>query len=235
MKEIKQQPKITDLILTEFVNSLKEGEMKVGEILDSERDLAKQLNVSRSSLREAFSILEFLGVISSDGNRKIVQKDYNSIKSLLMLINKDEIKKENIIYDYITFRKLIEFNNIKYACINKTNEDLKILWDLYDQIMKSDADYPDIDYKFHMTIAKSTHNVFFELVLEFLIGLIGEIRSPLIKYPGRLENIRKEYFEIISGIEQSDYERSEKAMGDHLFFIEATLKAFDEFKNMGQK
>lgn len=233
MREIKQQQNIPNLILIEFLNSIKEGEIKVGEILDSERSLAKQLNVSRSSLREAFSILEFLGVISNDGNKKIITKDYNSIKPLLILINNNSIEnKKNIIYDYIEFRKFLELKNLELACENRDESELIYLWEIYNKMLTENINYTELDYELHMCIAKATHNIFLISMIELMISFIDKYRCHLIEYPGRLESIRNEYFEIISGIETRDYERAKKAMEDHLFFIEATLKAFDEFKEI---
>ena len=83
-----------------------------------------------------------------------------------------------------------------------------------------------------MCIAKATHNIFLISMIELMISFIDKYRCHLIEYPGRLEIIRNEYFEIISGIESRDFARAKKSMEDHLFFIEATLKAFDEFKEI---
>ena len=50
-------------IVEQFVNLIKEGQLKVGDRLPPERTLAEMFNVSRASIREAFSAMEIIGLI----------------------------------------------------------------------------------------------------------------------------------------------------------------------------
>ena len=58
-----------------LISTMERGLIKVGEELPPERDLAAGLGVSRNSLRECLAILEYMGIIETQGNRKIVVKD----------------------------------------------------------------------------------------------------------------------------------------------------------------
>ncbi len=50
-------PKISDVIMAQLETMIVEGTLKPGQRLPSERDLAKQFDVSRPSLREAIQKL----------------------------------------------------------------------------------------------------------------------------------------------------------------------------------
>src|SRR5919107_5802322 len=55
--------KTHQLVLTWIENELSEGRLAVGGRLPAERSLAEQLQVSRTSVREAIRILEAMGVV----------------------------------------------------------------------------------------------------------------------------------------------------------------------------
>ena len=55
--------KVSQLIIEQFINMIKEGKLKMGDRLPPERTLAEMFNVSRASVREAFSAMEIIGLI----------------------------------------------------------------------------------------------------------------------------------------------------------------------------
>jgi len=62
------RPVKTKKVYEEIVEQIKklivDGKLQPGDKLLSERELSEKLNVSRASVREAFSALEIMGVIS---------------------------------------------------------------------------------------------------------------------------------------------------------------------------
>ncbi|KJZ88583.1 transcriptional regulator, putative pyruvate dehydrogenase complex repressor [Clostridium sp. IBUN22A] len=63
--------KVYEAIIEQIKDSVKNGELKSGDKLPSERELAEKLQVSRTSVREALKALSMLGLIDSkhgDGN-----------------------------------------------------------------------------------------------------------------------------------------------------------------------
>ena len=52
-------------IVKQIINRIKSGELKPGDKLPTERELASQLKVSRTAIREALRSLEVMGVIDS--------------------------------------------------------------------------------------------------------------------------------------------------------------------------
>jgi len=59
-----KQQKLSDIILAQLEAMIIEGSLQPGEKLLSERELAKQFEVSRPSLREAIQKLEAKGLVT---------------------------------------------------------------------------------------------------------------------------------------------------------------------------
>lgn len=217
-------PKLPELVINTFFKALENGDIKIGQPLFSEKELAEKLEISRGSLREGLSILEFLGVISNKGNRKFVEKDYQSIQGILKLLKLTE--KKNIINDYIEFRNLVELYNVKLACENANYNDLKELEIVINEL-NTDPDTAKQDYNFHMEIAKIGKNEFLIAITELLFKMINDIRPNLIEYPGRKPFIIEECEEIFQFIKEHEVEKAQNAMKKHLFFIEKTLSVIN--------
>ncbi|WP_455796547.1 FadR/GntR family transcriptional regulator [Clostridium butyricum] len=58
--------KVYEAIIEQIKDSVKNGELKSGDKLPSERELAEKLQVSRTSVREALKALSMLGLIDSN-------------------------------------------------------------------------------------------------------------------------------------------------------------------------
>ena len=59
-----KQPKISDVIMGQLEEMVLEGTLKPGQKLPPERELAKQFEVSRPSLREAVQKLSAKGILN---------------------------------------------------------------------------------------------------------------------------------------------------------------------------
>jgi GntR family transcriptional repressor for pyruvate dehydrogenase complex len=217
-------PKLSELVIEAFFDAMKKGEIEIGKALDSERELSEKFEISRSSLREGLSILEFLGVITNKGNRKIVARDYESVQNMLKVLKLTE--KNNIIYDFIEFRQFIELEIIKLACEKATIEDIGNIENSLKLIEESE-DKPAADFNFHISIAKASHNRFFVAILELLLSMVNDIRLKLIEYPGRKDYAINEYISIVDAIKARDSKLAQRKMLEHLFFIESTMKAIN--------
>ena len=61
-----EQPKSYEKVLTYLEDSLRSGQLSLGDPLPPERELAEQLGISRNSVREAVRLLEHMGFIVSN-------------------------------------------------------------------------------------------------------------------------------------------------------------------------
>ena len=63
-KRIKK-PSVANTVMQRVYDALLEGEIKPGDLLPSEAELSEQLNVGKSSVREAIKMLSAIGVVES--------------------------------------------------------------------------------------------------------------------------------------------------------------------------
>ncbi len=221
-------PKISELVINSFFDAISQGEIKIGETLASERELCDKLGISRGSLREGLSILEFLGVLANQGNRKVLTKDYEIVQKMLEMI---KVSTQNdIIQDFIELRREIELLIIRLACQRATAEDIENLRQAI-RLLEKDIDTPEADYHFHKSLAEASHNSFLVAVEELLISMVKNIRSSLIDYPGRKKHIIAEHATILQAIINRDQELAQNTMLKHLFFIEKTMSIIDNFRS----
>ncbi len=61
---LKRENTLSQLVLENIQNSIRDGEFKPGECLPSVRELAERYGVGISSIREAIKMLQVLGVVS---------------------------------------------------------------------------------------------------------------------------------------------------------------------------
>ena len=79
-------PKIPELVMQSLLTAMENGQIKMGEELPPERDLTATLGISRGSLRECLAILEYLSIIETRGNRKIVVKDASYFRKAVSFV-----------------------------------------------------------------------------------------------------------------------------------------------------
>ena len=81
-------PTVPELVLDSLLRAIEAGKLTIGSELPPERDLADALGISRNSLRECLSIMNFMGIVENRGNRKVLVKNadyYRKARSLLEL------------------------------------------------------------------------------------------------------------------------------------------------------
>ena len=62
-------PTVPELVLDSLLGAIEAGRLQLGSELPPERELAEALGISRNSLRECLSILNFMGIVENRGNR----------------------------------------------------------------------------------------------------------------------------------------------------------------------
>ncbi|KKE79051.1 transcriptional regulator [Oceanobacillus caeni] len=144
-----------------------ENQLKPGDKLPSERELAESLGTGRSSVREALRALELLGIIETrhgEGTFLSSYRSFQTVKILASFILGNSSTKESI----ITTRKLIEKEAAKLALQKVEDKDItqfkKIIQDLINNPKQMHID-------FFTLILNKTENelllIIWQLILEF--------------------------------------------------------------------
>lgn len=218
-------PKIPELVMESIINAIENGHIKVGSDLPSERDLAERLGVGRGSLRECLAILEFLGALESNGNRKRVTRDADYIrkaKSFVHVSNQIET-----LDDFIEFRRVTEVAIVKFACQRATEEDLAAILEAVERLENNAYD-STADVDFHDALAAASHNMIMAATIHMINCMIGSIRDRFLLQPNYIEQSQKSHRALYEAIKERDEQAAEKEMNTHLDIVKHFSKKYPE-------
>ncbi len=185
-----------------------------GTKLPSEKELCAQFAVSRTALREALRRLSARGLIEiKKGSGMYVTeiRIEDAIKSLNLYY--DMRFDSNLIIQIIEVRRLFEPEIARLAAKNRTDDDINILIDNYNELVKCNSDNTqletDIINRFHMNLAKATGNPIVIITMEPIYSLLPRMRNLIYgNVDGEKEYTLKFQNEIIEAIKIKDTDRA---------------------------
>lgn len=210
-------PRIPELVMQSLLSAIDSGEIKLNEDLLPERELSEMLGVSRGSLRECLAVLEFLGIIQSKGNRKVVVKTTDYIQKAIALIRLSD--KKDMVADFIEFRRAVESAIAQHACDRATEEDLRLIGDCVDRVIQDPSDIT-ADVDFHLNLANASHNPMFAAVINLVNSMIMDSRIRFLSLPDYYVKTVESHRNILLAIVNRDKEQVRISMDKHFDYIE---------------
>jgi len=132
--------KIYEEIVEQIKDLMAEGDLKPGDKLLSERELAERLQVSRASVREALRALEMMGFVEiRTGEGTFVREACSDaiIQPLAMFIS---IERGNF-FEIYEVRKIFETAAARLAAERATSDELQKIAEALRQMEENMADY----------------------------------------------------------------------------------------------
>jgi GntR family transcriptional regulator, transcriptional repressor for pyruvate dehydrogenase complex len=165
-------PKASDVLARELRERILSGELAEGVTLPAERELVKQTQMSRATVREALRILEVQNLVRVRAGRAggaFVQRPTTKsmASSVSLLIRGQRIK----LADLMETREALEPFCAELAARNRTDDDLAVLNRANDDIANPDADlsaFLQANLDWHVGVAMAGHN---ELLIGFMTAL----------------------------------------------------------------
>lgn len=137
LKPIEKRERVYQAVIQQIKQAIEQGEILPGEKLPSERTLAETLGVSRTSIKEAMTVLESTGVIDvRPGVGMFVREE--SERSLLLKFSMILDEKEEKLDDLIELRQAIEGDAAFYAAIRITEEQKMKLTAIYEKLVEKE-------------------------------------------------------------------------------------------------
>ncbi len=232
-KPIKQKRVYTEII-EQIKQMVVRGELKPGDRLTSERELAEQLQVSRASVREAFSALDLLGILESktgEGTFIRQQPDAAVIEplALVFMLYKDS----NL--EVLEFRTMLETEGAALAAEGATPADIERL-KMHLLAMQSEILNNKLgavpDAQFHITIAEITGNRVLVYMMNTIFDLLVETmrysREKLFLRLGNREKLFAQHEKIYQAIAAGNPEAARQAMRCHLKFVWEEISPYEK-------
>ncbi|WP_419147753.1 pyruvate dehydrogenase complex transcriptional repressor PdhR [Pseudoalteromonas 'SMAR'] len=221
--------KLSDVILQQLENMILEGSLLPGEKLPPERELAKQFEVSRPSLREAIQKLEAKGLVTrrqGGGTYVKNQLEEGLTDPLFDLISKHPESQ----FDLLEFRHALEGIAAYYAALRGTENDFAKVQQSFDNIADVGEDLmlkARAINAFHFAVAEASHNV---VLLHLVKGMQSLLEqnvlqnlTVLVQKSDVSEQLGEHRKLLLDAVINGNPEQARLASNAHLAFIEEAL------------
>lgn len=219
--------KISDEIVNQIKSLIAQGILKPGDRLPPERELVKELSVSRPSLREALNSLIAMGFLEVKGKRTFVKSIASgSIQEPISLMLKADAQK---IFDLIEVRKAIETWAAFHAAQKATEEDIKQLENILHKMKRAYQEgkrWEKEDADFHLGIAQSTHNPIQAHIMFSIHDLLSDSVAKVFKDRNKVKKLIDQHDRIFNAIKNHSPERAREKTLEHLNYVESEVKAY---------
>lgn len=206
-----------------------DNHLKPGDHLPSETQLATQLNVSRSVMREALRTLEALGVIRSrrGGGRYVAEFSLDPVLKNLgysMLYDKQSIQ------EILDVRERLEAGFVGDAIAAMDEGTLTRLRDLVGLMQQKAVkreEFMEEDLAFHRDLFLVTGNrLLIKLLDVFWVAYrnLRDAKADVVKDP---QATARDHEEILQAVEAGDTQQAQQRLVNHFFGIRERLAAAD--------
>ncbi|SBW06208.1 conserved hypothetical protein [uncultured delta proteobacterium] len=206
--------RISDRILLEKLYA-------ANEKLPNEHELAQELGVSRTSIREAVKTLVARGLLRVErGRGTFVAPHPHSQDDPFGVAHLEDQKK--LAAQWFEMRLIMEPSIVRLTCERATDEEIRTILETEKEsaaIIEQNKDFSHADQKFHAAIAKAAHNDIIERMIPAITNAIQDILRTSV-YSGSQERSRENalinHRMIARFIEQRDAEGGAMAMYYHI-------------------
>lgn len=201
-----QKSRVSKYIIESIKDYILENNLKPGDLLPSELELAEKFDVSKSSVRESIKMLEILGILEIKRGIGTVFRDNFHLGFVNTLFFQLIFQQGNT-KDFIEFRRIFEIAYTKLAAENANEEDLSNIKNSilnYEKNIKNGIVDVHDDLDFHQKILNATHNNFI-ISLGSAINLLY-INSIELSIKYRPEVAIQDHYSIYQSILDKDYE-----------------------------
>ncbi|MGO0575022.1 FadR/GntR family transcriptional regulator [Ornithinimicrobium panacihumi] len=220
-------PKAYEVVVGWIEERILAGTLAVGDSLPAERDLATQLGVSRSAVREAVRTLQAQGVLQSSvgagaaGGTRVTAMSSGALTRLLRV----HVALAHFpLEDVLEVRVALERLSVRLAAEGASAEQLEGLRGRLADLRsaRTRTEFNDADTAFHVAVAEAAGN---RLAAETTIAIRESVRGPLMDRFASLDEaawaklsqeLNAEHQAILDAIEAGDAAAGEVVMEEHV-------------------
>jgi DNA-binding FadR family transcriptional regulator len=211
----------SQLIADQIRTLVRQGRLKAGDRLPSERELCERFGVSRVTVREALRVLETNGLVEirvgARGGATVSTPSSEDLgRGLGDLLTLSSITAAEV----TEARMIFEVGIIPLIIERATDPDIAALRDLVAAAQRAldTGEYRvEMSAAFHVRLAASTHNGAVEMLVHSFHGpMLMSLREARVAAPVMGRRGTEEHSELIKAVEARDAERASDIMRRHL-------------------
>jgi GntR family transcriptional repressor for pyruvate dehydrogenase complex len=211
--------RLYEQIVQQVEDSILKGQLKPGDQLPAERDLAHSFGVSRTAVREAVKTLREKGLVEAFSGRGtfVTNGTSHSIRqSLDLMIRINPLEGSANLAE---LRLVLEPEIASLAAARIEEQLLSTMREAVEEMDRSLRDpdaYVEADLDFHLALAEAAGNPIILSLLDSIVGLLREQRSRIFNVDGGPERGQFHHKRILAAVEQGNPESAREAMRAHL-------------------
>jgi GntR family transcriptional repressor for pyruvate dehydrogenase complex len=217
-----QTSRLYEQIVQQIEESITSGELKEGDQLPAERELAQQFGVSRTAVREAVKTLREKGLVEAYPGRGtfITNGTARSIQQTL-----DRMIRSGQAEGTAHLTEVREILEPEIAALAAQRVDEEMLSAMREAIAVMDAARKDSeafiegDLDFHLALAEAAANPLILSLIDSIVGLLREQRTRTYFVEGGPERGQYHHRRILEAIEHRDAVGAREAMRAHLLQV----------------
>jgi GntR family transcriptional regulator, transcriptional repressor for pyruvate dehydrogenase complex len=208
---------------------IEEGQLKPGDALPPERDLAARFGVSRVTVREALRVLQMLGLVEArqGGGNYVAELSLERIVGPLSTVIQHHRALRGALMDA---RAVFEPAICRLAAQRSGEAELAgleaILARQAGRVERGELAVEE-DSEFHLALAQATGNPVVVHVVQTINDLLLESRLRSLQAPDRPRRSLDGHGRIMAALRARDSEGARQAMLDHLEEISRSLRSID--------
>jgi len=219
-----RRSKVYEEVARQIQNHIFEN-LKPGDVLPPERELAQRFGVSRSSVRDAIRSLELIGLLEPQQGRGTVVCE-PSADAVVGPLTAVIMQKRKLVKELLDVRKVVEPPLARRAALHVTDSLIGELEQLLERqsakVRKGEMAIEE-DNEFHYRIARAADNAVLLQIVDVLMDTLHETREKSLQTGGRPQKSLAGHRRILAALEHRDPAASEKAMRQHIEEIEAIV------------
>lgn len=214
----KSRVRLSDTVVAKLEDMI--SDMPTGERLPTEKDLAEQFSVGRSTIRESLKTLSSRNmIVRRNGGTFVADPVTDCLVEPLGLIINMEIGN---IGSLMELREILELNTIRMAAERATEEDValmkRILW-LMDEPDLSNEESQERDIQFHNAIAASTGNPIIVELLKALRTVVAQNVEDSRAKPVSFKYQRDFHKEMVDAVSAHDPDAAQRCMEEYFIAV----------------
>jgi len=201
----------------------------IGDKLPNENELSKQLQVSRTTLREGIRILVTHNILEIKRGRGTFVANHDKLNGNFGLEEFSTFKTN--VKDLYEMRLIFEPQTAYYAAKRATDKELERILHygrLEEENILNKVDRTEAEQAFHKSIAKATHNEFMNKLMPILYKAID--KGVILSYENEtiIRDTLNDHHMIMEFLEARDAEGAKTAMKLHILRAMKGLGIYNE-------
>jgi DNA-binding GntR family transcriptional regulator len=191
-----------DFVYESLRDAISDGRIAGGERV-REEEVARNLGVSRTPVREALQRLQQRGLLVLGAGRGLVVA---------------QLSQQQVVELY-AMRRILEGSAARFAAQHATADEIEMLYRLQEQLMTAEGgsvQHVRLNRQFHQAIYEAAHNRYLTQTLESLNDSFALLRSTTLRQPHRQRDSDEERRRIIAAIEKHDPDLAEQEAREHI-------------------